>query len=77
MSTVNFSVAEDVRQAFNETFAGRNKGAVLTQLMRDAVAEARHKQGSHDAIRRIVDRHADAPVLSAAEQDKARKFGRP
>lgn len=29
MSTVNFSVPEDVKQAFNETFQGRNKSATM------------------------------------------------
>jgi hypothetical protein len=30
MATVNFSVPDDVKRAFNETFAGENKNAVLT-----------------------------------------------
>ena len=40
MATVNFSVPEDVKQAFNAAFEGQNKSAVLTQLMREAVARA-------------------------------------
>jgi hypothetical protein len=37
MSTVNFSVPEDIKNAFNEVFEGQNKSAVIADLMRDAV----------------------------------------
>ncbi len=33
MSTVNFSVPEKVKQAFNETFQGQNKSGIVTELM--------------------------------------------
>ena len=39
MATVNFSVPEDVKAAFEEAFAGRNKSAVIAALMRRAVAD--------------------------------------
>lgn len=37
MATVNFSVPEDVKQAFNAAFDGQNKSAVIADLMRQAV----------------------------------------
>ena len=37
MATVNFSVPDDVREAFNETFKDRNKSAIIAELMREAV----------------------------------------
>ena len=40
MSTVNFSVPDDVKEAFNATFAGQNKSAVIADLMREAVQRA-------------------------------------
>ena len=43
MATVNFSVPDAVKQEFNKTFAGENKSAVLTRLMRQAIEE-RHRQ---------------------------------
>lgn len=43
MATVNFSVPEEVKAAFNEAFAGENKSAVIAELMRSAV-EAREVQ---------------------------------
>lgn len=37
MSTVNFSVPEDIKTAFNLTFEGQKKSAVIADLMREAV----------------------------------------
>ncbi|MBX9715358.1 MAG: hypothetical protein K2X42_02055 [Burkholderiaceae bacterium] len=77
MTTVNFSVPDDVKQAFNAAFAGQNKSAVLTQLMRDAVQRVEEQRRSKAAIGRILSRRSQAPVSSAAALDKARKAGRP
>ena len=38
---MNFSIPPDLIRAFNETFHGRNKSAIVAQLMRDAI-EAEH-----------------------------------
>ena len=37
MLTVNLSVPEDVKDAFNTAFEGQNKSAVIADLMREAV----------------------------------------
>ena len=37
MSTVNFSVPEEVKDAFNAAFEGQNKSAIIADLMREAV----------------------------------------
>jgi len=76
MATVNFSVPEDVKQAFDEAFAGQNKSAILSQLMRDAVAELHRRQARDEAVQQILDRHTDAPVRSAKQLDTSRKLGR-
>ena len=44
MSTVNFSVPEDVKEAFNTAFDGQNKSAVIADLMREAVERAQSTQ---------------------------------
>jgi hypothetical protein len=76
MATVNFSVPEEVKAAFNETFRGRNKSAVIADLMLEAVERERRAQRSHRAIGRILERRASAPVLSEQEIRKAREDGR-
>lgn len=77
MSTVNFSVPEEVKQAFDEAFAGRNKSAVIAALMREAVEREQRQRASRDAIERILERRATAPVKSDAQLRKARVQGRP
>ena len=77
MATVNFSVPEDVKRAFNEAFGDQNKSAVLTQLMREAVEERRRAQrraAAVDALLRL--RRRQRPVTNR-EVRKARGTGRP
>ncbi|KAF0102864.1 MAG: hypothetical protein FD187_773 [bacterium] len=77
MSTVNFSVPEDVKQAFNAVFKGRNKSAIIAELMREAVERAQRGQRSREAISRIMKRREHAPVVSEEEARIAREEGRP
>lgn len=77
MATVNFSVPEDVKKAFNETFRGHNKSAVIAELMREAVERAHRRQASHDAIGRILQRRRSAPVRTDEAIRNAREQGRP
>ncbi len=77
MSTVNFSVPDAVKKAFNEAYKGQNKSAVIAELMMEAVERAARKQRSHDAILNILERRQHAPALSEEEIRSAREEGRP
>ena len=77
MATVNFSVPEDVKADFNETFTHQNKSAIIAELMREAVERARSRQRSRDAIANILARRDDAPVLTESDFRRAREQGRP
>jgi len=77
MATVNFSVPDDVKEAFNETFKGQNKSAIIADLMREAVVRAQRKQRSHEAIARILERRKHAPAITEEEFRAAREEGRP
>ena len=77
MPTVNFSVPEDVKEAFNATFEGQNKSAVIADLMREAVERAHSKQRSKDAYLRILARRQHAPTITEAQFRAAREEGRP
>ena len=77
MSTMNFSVPDDVKNAFNEAYKGQNKSAVITELMREAVERAQRKQHSHDAIASILERRKHAPAFTEEEFRAAREEGRP
>lgn len=77
MATINFSVPEEVKAAFNETFSHQNKSAVIAELMREAVERARSRQRSQNAIANILSRRDDAPVLTESAFRHAREDGRP
>ena len=77
MATVNFSVPDDLKAAFNEVFEGQNKSAVIAGLMREAVERERRRQASVAAIDRILSRQRDAPKASRARIAALRRKGRP
>lgn len=77
MGTVNFSIPDDLREAFNTAFAGHNKSAVIAELMREAIERAERRQRSRLAIDRLLARHAQAPVRDASALQAAREKDRP
>lgn len=77
MATVNFSVPEEVKDAFNAAFSDVNKSAVIADLMREAVERARRKQASDKAVDAILARRRRAPARSAAELARSRVSNRP
>ena len=76
MATVNFSVPDEVKDAFNATFFDVNKSAVIADLMREAVERARRKQASDRAVDAILARLRRAPVRSASELARSRTSNR-
>ena len=77
MATVNFSIPEEIKQAFQEAFANENKSAVIARLMQQAVEEKRREQRRAAAIEALLElRGQQAPVTTAAVR-RARQMGRP
>ncbi len=77
MATVNFSVPEEVKQAFNRIFKGENKSAVLARLMRQAVDERRRQKRralAVDALLRLRGRTRRAANEAIRRE---RRTGRP
>ena len=77
MATVNFSVPDDVRDAFNETFKDRNKSAIVAELMREAIDRFRRRKQSREAIQRILERRRGRQSFSDDDIRTARHCGRP
>ena len=77
MATVNFSVPDDVKVAFNTTFCKENRSAIIAALMREAVDRAQRKDHARQAAARILERRESAPIVSAAECREARERDRP
>ena len=77
MAIVNFSVPDDVKQAFNAAYAGQNKSAVIADLMREAVVRAQRQAVHRAAIDRILAGHPQAPQVTEAQFIAARNTFRP
>lgn len=53
MGTMNFSIPDDVKEAFNEAFKDENKSAVVAELIRKAVEERRRSDRAQSFLERI------------------------
>jgi hypothetical protein len=73
MATVNFSVPDDVKEAFNAVFAGRNKSAVIADLMVRAVEEEQMRKRRAQAIDRLLVRRGSKRPVSLEEIRAARE----
>lgn len=81
MATMNFSIPDEVKEAFNRAFQGENKSAVVSGLMRKAIEEkerrAKHDQDLDVLIEELLRARADDPPLSDAAIRRLRVQGRP
>jgi hypothetical protein len=76
MATMNFSVPDDVRKAFDKAFARQNKSAVIANLMREAVARRERLKMRRDALRRIAARRRARRKVGERALRAAREKGR-
>ena len=67
MATMNFSIPDDVKKRFNQTFVNSNKSAIVAQLLEEAIERAERKQRSDLAVQRILAiRKSNTPASSKA-----------
>ena len=77
MSTMNFSVPEDVKKQFDKVFAGKNKSAVLTRLMQQAIEGRKREEQRKRAIDHLLALRQQAPRVTNKAMREARLQGRP
>lgn len=78
MGTMNFSIPDDVKEAFNEAFKDENKSAVVAELMRRAIEERRRATRAADFRARLEAIHANSTRTYTDEEiRRAREEGRP
>jgi hypothetical protein len=81
MGTMNFSIPDDVKEAFNKAFEGENKSAVVSGLMRKAIEEkerrARQDEQLDKLIAELMRAREDDPPLSDEDIRRIRVHGRP
>ena len=73
MATVNFSVPNDVKEAFNIIFQGKNKSALISDLMRRAVEDEENKRKRIQAIDALLALRHAMPAINAPDMVTARK----
>jgi hypothetical protein len=77
VATVNFSVPDKVKKAFNEAFAGENKSAILAGLMLRAVEDRERRRRRAAAIDALLKLRARQKPVTDAQIGRARRAGRP
>lgn len=73
MATMNFSIPDDVKEAFNKAFDGENKSAIVAGLLRKAVEEKEHKRRSANLVERMRQIRADSNPMTDDEIRHARE----
>jgi hypothetical protein len=53
MATMNFSIPQHIKDAFNATFQRKNKSAVITELMIEAIEREQRLQAHTKAMENI------------------------
>lgn len=77
MATVNFSVPDEIKEAFQEAFANENRSAIIARLMQEAVEDRRRQQRRAVAIDALLDIRRKATPVPDKEIARARRAGRP
>ena len=77
MASVKFSVPDDVKAAFDRTFAGQNRSAILTELMRRAVREQALQKRREQLFRRLTSARSSRSRVTAEDIRNERGAGRP
>jgi len=73
MGTMNFSIPDDVKEAFNKAFEGENKSAVVTRLMRRAIEENERNRRSKGFVERLREIRARSRPATDDEIRRARE----
>ncbi|OGA54416.1 MAG: hypothetical protein A3G24_04815 [Betaproteobacteria bacterium RIFCSPLOWO2_12_FULL_62_13] len=77
MTTVNFSVPDEVKEQFNRVFARENKSSIIARLMMQAVEERRLQKTRARTIDSLLRRRRSRKPVSNSEIRSARIAGRP
>lgn len=81
MGTMNFSIPDDVKDAFDAAFKDDNKNAIVADLLRMAVEEKRSAAKNDDDLDALIEellrQRAEDPPMSDDEIRRIRHEGRP
>jgi hypothetical protein len=72
MATVNFSVPDEVKAAFDKAFGDQNKSSIIAELMRRAVRERELQNRRKRLFRQISNARDGRPAFTSEEIRSAR-----
>jgi hypothetical protein len=73
MATMNFSIPDDVKEAFNRAFEGENKSAIVAALLRGAVEDKERKRRAAGLVERLREIRARSRILTDDDIRRARQ----
>lgn len=73
MATVNYSIPDEVKELFNTAFAGANRSAVITELMRRAAEHELSLKRRREAVDVLLAERGNAPRVSQESIQAARE----
>ena len=71
MATVNFSIPDEVKELFNEAFAGKNRSAVVAELMRDAAQHELTLRRRSEAVAELLQERLHTKPVKRAQVNAA------
>ncbi len=77
MATVNFSVPDEVKAAFDKAFGDQNKSWIIAELMRRAVRERQVRIRRERLFRQLGRARSSRPSITSEDIRKARAAERP
>ena len=77
VATVNFSVPDEVKAAFDKAFGGQNKSSIVAELMRRAVRERQLQIRRARLFRQLSSARANRPSVTSEEIRRTRAADRP
>ncbi len=77
MATVNFSVPDEVKAAFDKAFGDQNKSSIVAELMRRAVRERQLQIRRERLFRQLSGARVSRPSITSEEIQRARATDRP
>jgi metal-responsive CopG/Arc/MetJ family transcriptional regulator len=80
MATMNFSIPDDLKEAFNRVFKGENKSAVVAGLIRKAIEERKRRAKQDKELDALIEEllriRAEDPPATDEEIRRVRLEGR-
>lgn len=77
MATVNYSVPDEVKTAFDKAFSDHNKSAIIAELMRRAVRERQLQIKREKLFRQLGAARSSRPAVTSEQIRRTRAVERP